>query len=274
MPPAVLEFSGDDVFADRALSALFHAAPLTTLPVTHSYRTERTHDGYLAVAPGRPPFGPAHLAEAFAFLEWRSVEDLLGLGEGIAFIHAAGVRIGEANVLLTGESGRGKSTVAAHLLSRGHLVWGDDLVRFAPEDGPYSGVPRSFKLDYKSLSGLPLVERRCMEGVFGTLLAPSWGYVSPAAIRQDWEAPSGKPSLLVNLEWAGPGEQTKLARTSEGLAAIAVIESLIGARSRGPEQRRRLTVDVMDSLTDVTAMTARSSSPQALALLLEREFLG
>jgi hypothetical protein len=272
VPPAVLEFAGDDHFAGRALATLFHAAPSTTREPTHRYRAQRGDDGYYAVARARPLFGPAHLAEVCAFLEWCAVEDLLAgvTGEEV-FVHAAGVRLGDTFVLLIGSSGTGKSTLAAHLLLRGHLVWGDDLVRFAPADNPFSSVPRSFKLDYKSLSGLPLVAQLCREGRTGTLLAPSCGYVSPAAIRSTWAAPSGRASAVVALELGDPGEPPKLTRTSEALGALGVIESLIGAADMASERRGRLTVAVMDSLADVMAYRARSGSAEALALLLERE---
>jgi energy-coupling factor transporter ATP-binding protein EcfA2 len=269
--PEVLEFASDDPFAARALASLFHSASATAAEPTLRYLLRRSADGYTATGPGKPPFGPAGLGEAWSFLEWRATEDLLSSAGGDVFLHAAGISLRSGMVLLVGESGSGKSTLAAHLLARGHTAWGDDLVRFAPASGLFSGVPRSFKLDYNSLSSLPLVESKCAQGAVGTLLAPSWTYVSPAAIRRSWEAPSGRPSAVVLLQSPVRGQPPLVERVSEGVAAIRVSEALIGLRGGDIETRGRLTVAVIESLSEVVAYRARGGEPLALALALERE---
>ena len=117
-------------------------------------------------------------------MEWRATEDLLAQERAPICLHAAGVRLGSASVLLVGEAGSGKSTLAAALFERGHSLWGDDLVRFAPREGVFSAFPRSLKLDNKSLSCLHLIPGLCSKATIGTFLAPDCWYVSPAAIRR------------------------------------------------------------------------------------------
>ena len=155
----MLEFATDDPAAALASHALYHAAPASPAEPTLRYRITRAGGGtYLGHAPARPPFGPSPLGEVLSFIEWRATEDTIApVSGGVVFLHAAAVSIRGNLVLLVGDSGAGKSTITAHLLARGHLVLGDDLVRFAPDAKLLSAVPRSFKLDDKSLEQLPLV---------------------------------------------------------------------------------------------------------------------
>lgn len=272
MAPHVLEFASDDPAAARAVFSLYHAAPSTTDAPTLHYRITRTEaGGYVGHAPTRPSFGPAPLADVLAFIEWRATEDMLAPGRGVVFLHAAGVSIGRRLALLVGNSGAGKSTIAAHLLLRGHLVLGDDLVRFAPDHLLYSAVARSFKLDGKSLSHLPLIAYRCSTGMLGTFLAAGCYYVSPAAIRRRWEAAKGQPVAVVLLDRASQREPTCLERMSEGEAAVLVTQTMLGVGVDGStEARGKLAVRLLESLTNVTAYRAGGADPAALALALER----
>jgi hypothetical protein len=55
---------------------------------------------------------------------------------GLFLLHACGVVIGQSGIAVVGSSGRGKSTLAAALLKRGHRVLADDTVaiRFTEVD--------------------------------------------------------------------------------------------------------------------------------------------
>jgi len=99
------------------------------------------------------------------------------------------------------------STLAAHVLVRGHPVLGDDLVRFAPVTLRFSAVYRSLKLDDKSLYELPLVAYLWAVRTVGTFLAAGCYYVSPAAIRRSWEAPEARPEVVVLLDRKAHGGQ-------------------------------------------------------------------
>lgn len=231
----------------------------------------RAPDGLFAAhAPGRPVFGPAPLAEAWSFVEWRATEDLLAQERAPICLHAAGVRLGSASVLLVGASGSGKSTLAAALLERGHSLWGDDLVRFAPGESVFSAFPRSLKLDNKSLSCLHLIPGLCSKATIGTFLAPDCWYVSPAAIRRSWQAPPDRPRSVVLLESDAHRGPARVERTSEGAAAVLVSQRLLGRRGSADEQAR-LTVQVLDALSDAAAYRASGGDPAAIAVALEQE---
>ena len=99
------------------------------------------------------------------------------------------------------------STLAAHVLVRGHPVLGDDLVRFAPGTLRSSAVYRSLKLDDKSLYELPLLAYLWAVRTVGTFLAAGCYSVSPAAIRRSWEAPEARPEVVVLLDRKAHGGQ-------------------------------------------------------------------
>lgn len=190
----------------------------------------------------------------------------------VAFLHAAGVRLGRRNVLLVGESGSGKSTLAAHLLARGHLAWGDDLVRFAPENGLFSASPRSWKLDANALITIDLLSFLSAEALPGTLLAQGVLYASPAAFRRNWRAPDGTPDVVVLLEKAGHQGPPCMELVSEGEAALRTAGMLIGGavkQTEGDQADRMLRV--LEALSGVKAYRARGTPPAALARALELE---
>ena len=264
----VLEFASDDPFCVRAIAELYHAATPTDRPPTRRYRLDRATGGYVARAPARAPFGPARLGDAWAFLEWRATEDLLLEPGGEVFLHAAGAQVHGRGVLLVGPSAAGKSTLAAHLLARGHPAWGDDLVLFATDKMQFASVPRSFKLDAKALSDIFLLAALCTSAAVGTFLAPECWYVSPAAVRRCWAAGPGAADLVVLLD-GGRSGPPRLDPMSPGEAAIRVVQSLLSGPTRleGPDLRPR----VLEALGGARAVRAGGGPPGALAQALEQE---
>lgn len=263
-----MEISTDDASLGQVLESFFHAAPSTAAPATHRYRLERAGGGFrVALAHGKPPYGPTSVGEAFAFLEWRATDDLLHESSPDAFLHAAGARFPAGMALLIGASGSGKSTLCARLLADGHRVWGDDLVRFAPQAMSYSAVPRSFKLDDNSISNIGLISDACAASVPGTFLAPGSWYVSPAAVRRDWEAPGGSPAVVVLLGREFHEGPARIEPMSTGAAAIEVVEALIGGHR--PAGRADLADRVLASLRNTMGFRARGADPTGIARVLQ-----
>ena len=266
--PAVLEFAAEDPLARPVIAALYHAATPSQAAATLRYRIQRDPGGWLAFAPAKPPFGPAPLEAIFAFLEWRATEDLLS-ADGAIFLHAAGLHLGNQRVLLVGESGAGKSSLTAHLFVRGYLAWGDDLVRFAPDSGHFSTVPRTWKLDPKAMASIYLLSLLCSEGAPGTLLANSVLYVSPAAVRRRWQAPEGRADVVVLLDQASHGGPPQVERMSEGEGALRTARMLLGGGVNRNEGSAMM-VQVLEALSGVTAYRAAGTPPAAVARLLEQ----
>ncbi|HEY2805343.1 MAG TPA: hypothetical protein VGI92_05740 [Gemmatimonadales bacterium] len=266
----MLEFSSDDPLAEPALSALYHAAPDAHGTPTLRYRLENQPAGWMALAPKKAPFGPGTLEEAFGFLEWRITEDVMASRDAV-FLHAAGVRMGGSNVLIVGASGTGKSTLAAHLFARGHQLWGDDLVQFASTQRQFSAVQRSLKLDANTLESLSLLAVICSEGTQGTLFAPHAVFVSPAALRQDWQAPTAAADAVVILEAATHHGPARLETIGAAEAALIAARALMGGgTSSNSEEQAELMARVLEAMSDLKAYRAAGSPASSVADALER----
>jgi hypothetical protein len=262
---SVLEFASDDLLATRAVQSCFHAASASEGRPTHRYRFARAAGGWQGEAPGRPPFGPASLEDVFAFLEWRATEDVLvSAPPNRVFLHAAGIQVGGRAVLITGPAGSGKSTMTAHLMAQGGLAWGDDVVCFAPETGHFSAFPRSWKLDHKALSEIDLLYSTIATATWGTLLATSVWYVSPAAIRRAWEAPPGHAATLLILDGHHEGPPV-VERMSEGRAALQVGAAMMAADAGRLPDWSAVMGRMLDALSDVVAWRLAGGPPAALA---------
>ena len=263
--------------AARALQAMYHAAPTTTAPPTLRYGLHRSRAGsYVAASPERPLLMDASLTEAWAYLEWRATEDLLNGPGGVdVFLHAAGAEVAQRLVLIVGDSGAGKSTLVAHLMVRGHRMLGDDLVRFAPQNCIFSAVGRSMKLDVNTLKDMPLIASQCASAAVGTLLAAGCYYVSPAAIRRDWQAQPRKPWAVVLLDAGARDGPAGIARSSDGEAGVYVTQKVL-SRERGVEVgavRTEVVSRLLESLAEVAAYRATGHDPATIAEALEKEAL-
>lgn len=270
----MLELSGDDAALRRVVECFYHAAPVSDLPPTLQYRIERSQDDrWHGIAPAQPLYGPAGLGEVFAFLEWRATADLLdGPPDAPALLHAAGVELAGGMVLLLGAPGSGKSTIAAHLFAIGHRLWGDDLVRFASTRGEFSAVPRSLKLDSKSLQEIELFRRICEQEAPGTLLASDSWYVSPAAVRIAWEAPPARPRAIVLLDAAEHTGPVRLVAMSAAEAAVHATRALLGRAEAASDSKHALRV--LESLADVKAWRGGGAGAARLARAIEELSLG
>lgn len=60
---------------------------------------------------------------------------------GVTCLHASAVAIGDRAVAFVGDEGAGKSTTAAALARRGHVILSDDIVAFMERDGDLYIVP-------------------------------------------------------------------------------------------------------------------------------------
>jgi len=108
------------------------------------------------------------------------------------------------------------------------------------------------------------------EGAPGTLLANSILYVSPAAVRRQWQAPEARADVVVLLDSASHGTAPRVERTSEGEGALRTARMLLGGGVNRNEGSAMM-VQVLDALSGVTAYRAEGTPPAALARLLERE---
>jgi hypothetical protein len=72
---------------------------------------------------------------------------------GWTLVHGAVARVGGKRLLITGDAGTGKSTLALHLLVHGHPVEGDDLALV--RHGKVVSLPRRFRVKPGTLDVVP-----------------------------------------------------------------------------------------------------------------------
>ncbi|MGD0484354.1 MAG: hypothetical protein ABSB58_06840 [Gemmatimonadales bacterium] len=182
------------------------------------------------------------------------------------------MRVAGRLFLFVGPSGSGKSTLTALLLARGNRMLGDDVLRFSPQSASFESVPRSLKLDAKTL---PLIHLQYYEWQFaerGIFLAAGTTYVSPVALCTEWESEPGRPWAVVVLDGAPHEGPSGLERRGEGEAAVRLIRSVLGAAHEavgGSLEGARLRL--LESFGDAVAYQARGGDPAALADLIEKE---
>lgn len=233
------------------------------------YALRRTPGGdWTAESPTRPPFGPADLPDAWAFLEWRAIEDVLAdPGPDAVYVHAGAARVGERLVLLVGGSGSGKSTLTALLLAMGYPALGDDVLRFAPSLRVFEAVGRSLKLDDNTLKLLDVQIVDRIRSSSGTFLAPGSLYVSPVALCERWESPPGRPWGMVILEDATHVGPAGLEQRSAADSALRVVQGLLGVTGKS-ETKAVAGVALLESLQHAVAFQARGADPAGLANLI------
>jgi hypothetical protein len=109
---------------------------------------------------------------------------------GVVCLHASAIAVGSRCVVITGDKGAGKSTLAASLAERGHAILADDVAAICEDDGVYGvqagypGVrlwPATLQALHKAAEGLPpvlpLLEKRYVS-LSGQSERPSWRFHS------------------------------------------------------------------------------------------------
>jgi HprK-related kinase A len=92
----------------------------------------------------------------------------MALGERhFLLLHAATVAKGDRAIILTGESGSGKSTMSAVLMSEGWRFMGDEFALLDPETGMLHPFPRPVSLKNKAMD---VLSKRVKPDRFGPLM--------------------------------------------------------------------------------------------------------
>lgn len=100
--------------------------------------------------PGPPPHGKPSFGEAIAAVEATISSDVARHPHGLHVVHGGVVYGPEGDLLLSGNSGAGKTTLSLALATRGLRVGGDDMSMLDPVSGVCVPHPRCFHIDERS----------------------------------------------------------------------------------------------------------------------------
>jgi len=115
-------------------------------PAAHHYDLVQSPAGWQMLVNGTFVHLSEDLPGALAALEWRIVSDAVDRRDDLFHLHGAALCLPtrRGGVLLIGDSGDGKTTLALGLMLRGLVPFGDDVVMLEPEGLTIQAVHRAF----------------------------------------------------------------------------------------------------------------------------------
>jgi hypothetical protein len=113
------------------------------------YALLRDDAGFYIESQGQRAVERLTLDQALTAIEWTLVSDALDRRPDCFHLHGAALLApsGMASVLILGESGAGKTTLALGLMTRGFLPFADDVIVVDPEMMSVRTFPRAFHVD-------------------------------------------------------------------------------------------------------------------------------
>lgn len=137
----------------RQVTALFpsYAVPEYDASANETYHLCGLQSAWVIGAAGDTPEPVDELSDALAAVENLVAVRLLGLNAQLTHLHAAGFVADSAAVVVLGQSGAGKSSLALEMSVRGLATLGDDVL-FIAEDGVAAPFKRLFKVHPQRLT--------------------------------------------------------------------------------------------------------------------------
>jgi HprK-related kinase A len=143
------------------------------------------------------PFNPLPAVQAFALLEWGMNWCIAGQGHHYLLLHAAVLERHGRAVILPGDPGAGKSTLAAALMLAGWRLLSDELAVIDRDDGRLVPLARPVSLKNQSID---IIRGHAAHAVFGdTARDTHKGTVSHLRASADSVARIGEKARAVHV---------------------------------------------------------------------------
>jgi HprK-related kinase A len=143
------------------------------------------------------PFNPLPAVQAFALLEWGMNWCIAGQGHHYLLLHAAVLERHGRAVILPGDPGAGKSTLAAALMLAGWRLLSDELAVIDRDDGRLVPLARPVSLKNQSID---IIRGHAANAVFGdTARDTHKGTVSHLRASADSVARIGEKARAVHV---------------------------------------------------------------------------
>lgn len=194
---------------------------------------------------GGPPYRTNDVSTLMPILEGRIRSHYLDRAESEWVFHSSGFlnRDGEA-VLVLGESGAGKTTLALRAIAAGALGLSDELHLWSPTTGSVVGFPRAYSVRKGAVEAFPH-----LQPMIARLDAHQWGnqllwYVNPQRFSPFHPTRPARLNACVLLSRKMPGRSLRLLPQWQRLAALAPHTRMPGSpllEEQMPEAVQRLS---------------------------------
>jgi hypothetical protein len=143
--------------------------------------------------------------------------------------HAAALADARGGVILCGQSGSGKSSLAAWLLAKGYRYLSDEVITCAEDGGQISGFARSLVLKKGSaFIWQHFLGVNAREGLLHFPDGSAW--IDPLLLNRDGFYPQAAPRLLLFPRYA-PEAGFRVTKLTPAEALFRLLQTLVNARN-------------------------------------------
>lgn len=212
-----------DAVLGRWLDGLFASLRVRSVPATlYGFVTDGPADRpYAVYADGELLIATEQPAFALRYLAWHVNQQAVARTTERVVVHAAGAERDGIGVLLSAESGRGKSTLVAGLVQSGFRYLTDEAVAVEPGTSLLQPFPKPIAVRPGSWQALAEL-RPDLDARLAPYVCEEWP-IDPRSIRADAVAPPSAPGVVVFPRYV-TGAPTQLERVRR----VEAVRELVG----------------------------------------------